>query len=577
MATFDFKSPDGKTYSVNGPDGATQAQAFTILQQQHPELKTTPPEKAEKAEEPSATSQFLHGAGEVARGGLEQSPLGAAGDVMGGAYNVGREAVGGLAGAAGAVLPGPPGQGAAWQQKTEAAIPAYTPVNQTLKAGGEAATHAVAAIPGVHQADAWLAQHPIASAGVNAATQILPLAAGGLAGRVAGAGEEAAAGAELPAPRSVPHEPSQVLRNAAREGYTFRPSDIQAANPTAEVPGLTAERMADSSAQAKLHTANNQVQTTRLGGQVVGKTNATEVTPEDVVKANKAPGAAYDDAGIKAGAFQATPKFIDAAAAVKDSPIADQAGVAKVLQAAQRGDVLNGPEFVKVLNEVRQRGAYDLSNAMEDELERQLSTKYGGEAGQAILKNVRDARQQFAQNYLVRDSLKGGQVDASVVNAYDKANPGVLDNELATIARTHDMAPDVTGMPSAGIGKINNPYASHPGLVRAGLNAVERPIGRAMLPSQKTLTGETPLPAVPTEPFKGPIAAKDLPPPPAALAPPPGEVGAAPKQGEMSLPESQWTAYQREHMQQHMHNLKAGRPSPQAYLNALRGTPTEPQ
>lgn len=32
MAIFDFTSPDGKTYSVEGPDGATQEQAFQMLQ-----------------------------------------------------------------------------------------------------------------------------------------------------------------------------------------------------------------------------------------------------------------------------------------------------------------------------------------------------------------------------------------------------------------------------------------------------------------------------------------------------------------------------------------------------------------
>lgn len=34
MTTFDFTAPDGKSYSVNGPEGATPEQAFQILQQQ---------------------------------------------------------------------------------------------------------------------------------------------------------------------------------------------------------------------------------------------------------------------------------------------------------------------------------------------------------------------------------------------------------------------------------------------------------------------------------------------------------------------------------------------------------------
>lgn len=34
MPTFEFTSPEGKTYSIEGPQGATKDQAFAILQQQ---------------------------------------------------------------------------------------------------------------------------------------------------------------------------------------------------------------------------------------------------------------------------------------------------------------------------------------------------------------------------------------------------------------------------------------------------------------------------------------------------------------------------------------------------------------
>lgn len=34
MPVFEFKSPEGKTYQITGPEGATQEQAFQILQQQ---------------------------------------------------------------------------------------------------------------------------------------------------------------------------------------------------------------------------------------------------------------------------------------------------------------------------------------------------------------------------------------------------------------------------------------------------------------------------------------------------------------------------------------------------------------
>ena len=39
MPTFQFTSPEGKSYEIAGPDGATPEQAFNILQSQ---LQTTP-------------------------------------------------------------------------------------------------------------------------------------------------------------------------------------------------------------------------------------------------------------------------------------------------------------------------------------------------------------------------------------------------------------------------------------------------------------------------------------------------------------------------------------------------------
>lgn len=48
MPTFDFTAPDGKSYSIEGPDGATPAQAFQILQQ-HLGISSTPPDKYQQA------------------------------------------------------------------------------------------------------------------------------------------------------------------------------------------------------------------------------------------------------------------------------------------------------------------------------------------------------------------------------------------------------------------------------------------------------------------------------------------------------------------------------------------------
>ena len=80
----------------------------------------------------------------------------------------------------------------------------------------------------------------------------------------------------------------------------------------------------------------------------------------------------------------------------------------------------------------------------------------------------------------------------------------MLGDELKTIAIANDKLPAVTGLPKPGVGNVNNPYYSHPGLIRAGLGMVERPLGRLglrMRAPQETLMGDVERPAVPTEPY----------------------------------------------------------------------------
>lgn len=77
MAVFTFTSPDGKSYSVNGPDGATQEQAFAILQQ-HLKLAGA---AADPTEGMSTGDKFTAGMGKAFMDtftGLQQLGAGAA-------------------------------------------------------------------------------------------------------------------------------------------------------------------------------------------------------------------------------------------------------------------------------------------------------------------------------------------------------------------------------------------------------------------------------------------------------------------------------------------------------------------
>lgn len=56
MPTFDFTDPDGRQYTVNGPDGATPEQAFAILQQH---LSTTAPQQPSQGAPSIATADQI--------------------------------------------------------------------------------------------------------------------------------------------------------------------------------------------------------------------------------------------------------------------------------------------------------------------------------------------------------------------------------------------------------------------------------------------------------------------------------------------------------------------------------------
>jgi len=82
MPTFQFKSPDGQTYSVNGPDGATPEQAFQILQQHLGTAAAAPaPDKYQQAalDERNALLPSQKGLSDLVTGDAGQQPTGDAG------------------------------------------------------------------------------------------------------------------------------------------------------------------------------------------------------------------------------------------------------------------------------------------------------------------------------------------------------------------------------------------------------------------------------------------------------------------------------------------------------------------
>jgi hypothetical protein len=71
MPTFKFTSPDGKQYTVNGPDGATEQQAFQMLQSQLAAAKPAAPAKGFGEQLNDAVRDLPRQVGMTARYGLE--------------------------------------------------------------------------------------------------------------------------------------------------------------------------------------------------------------------------------------------------------------------------------------------------------------------------------------------------------------------------------------------------------------------------------------------------------------------------------------------------------------------------
>lgn len=86
MATFTFTSPDGKNYSVQGPDGATPEQAFQVLQQQIGAQQQAPDKYAQSAQDQIAQYK-AHGVPTdygYARRALQGATFGAGDEILAG-------------------------------------------------------------------------------------------------------------------------------------------------------------------------------------------------------------------------------------------------------------------------------------------------------------------------------------------------------------------------------------------------------------------------------------------------------------------------------------------------------------
>ena len=343
--------------------------------------------------------------------------------------------------------------------------------------------------------------------------------------------------------RATAPTPIQELNQA---GYKYRPSDVQARNPTMQdVPGSTREAITSSPEQTQQIIRNNSALNTRLIGEDIGVPNATKLTPQHYAEARLAPGADYDRMGAGIGAVDKplsdAPQRLQAALA-DNSPTALAPGaklqVQRVLDGIGSGQYA-GPQIIKDISYFRTvPNGRAIASALEDELGAQVQAKMPNEVG-----TYEKARTLFAKIQNAEDATTGGLIDAADYRRFAEANPRVLTGNSRLVALAGGELPAVTRLPTptAAASPVNDPTLFGT-LAHVGRSVAKKlPGANITRPGiQARIANAAPPPGpLPTGPYQRGIATPrqlELQGPSADLTPPPGEVGPQPLGAALAQP-----------------------------------------
>lgn len=525
MPSYQIGAPDGNTYTIDGPAGATDDQVRAEVLRQHPTAGTA---AAKAPVDISATQAPLPAqaiappwySSEHPLQELAKIPGKVAGDVGAVAENIAHvgsglvaQPVSGLVGLArlpfvgadqaandvrgvqNAITYDPHTEGGKEGQKAvqntlgKAAQSAGDLQQRGIEAAG-GGPGAVTAIPAIEQAvPALMGLRGIGGgAGAAAASDILP-----------GATARAETAAGVTAGRINP------IVELDQHGYQYRPSDVQARNPTmTDVPGSTREALTNNPAPAM--TRANSATSTRLIGEDIGVPDATKLTEAHYEGAKAAPAADYDRVGSAVGVIEkANPDTIRAlrAAAADTSTSAMSPGAR--IQAARMADGLESGKYqagqlIKDISYLRTKGVAgtEAANSLEEELAAQVQSKAPELSG-----TFEKARTQFAKIYGAQDSTVGGLIDAQKYATLARNNPRMLTGNSRIVASAGNELPGVTRMPSASPGSIVPPVTAA-GVLAKGGKALLKPVLNINRPSLRTeLAQAAPAPGpLPTGPLQ---------------------------------------------------------------------------
>lgn len=386
------------------------------------------------------------------------SPLQGPAEAIGGlAMSLPVAAASGIAGLAGAALPGPQGQGAAWVEKTQQAL---TPKMET-KVGQFLTDIASWPMEKLAEFSKYLGNKtldatgsPLAATAVETAIQAAPL---GL--MKAPLGESAKTAAERAGAKSRNSLVDAAAVNAKDAGYVLPPTQVNPSYANKAIEGMG----------GKIKTAQdmslvNQDVTNKLVRQNFGLDPNAPITPDLLGSVRKSAGEKYEVVR-GSGTVLASPEY----SAALDKIAEPYAKVAQDFPAAKREDVLQKVRGLRVnafdagsaVDQIRMLrndadiayngkdkvlgGAYrGLANALEEELGRHLE-RTG--APPEVLADFRDARKTIAQTYAVEKHLSPtGNVNAvGMARDFQKGTP--FTGDLESVARFGANFPKVARMP----------------------------------------------------------------------------------------------------------------------------------
>lgn len=508
MADFTFTSPDGKDYTVSGPDGATKEQAFGILQQH---IKNGDA----KADAPPAPPG----------GGLSwgDSVKAAGHDVLGAAETAGT-AVANLPHAAlsGAndlyqryksALPSQPDydpkhDDPSWIKATEVENGAAG--KDFTNSAKDAITNAVGVghLPGdvtpsgdPHEADGFGQNHLVndvigntahVGADVGAMAAVPPTLKAARA--VMGASADAADSAINAA---IPRDPAkdarvganQQLVQARADGFKATANDVRSKTNPADATDLNADlpgpsrSSPDTTDQINTH---NQSRATQTMAADVGLPNTRNINPKEIEARLDQEGQTYGKVGDAIGNGRQPTPALDHDIAAAGERAADpevQAKIDKRVQfyRDQLKQSFDGPEAVQTVrtlrNDAQGRALSDdpaeqamgkthqaIADAIEDEMMRQLPAN-----AQDLREAFPQSRQQMAKLYELAQVSEGGQVNPQkVLQLKDGGKP--LTGAAAAVANAAEVLPESMSKPGGAPATVTSvPHAQ--GLWRDVWNA----------------------------------------------------------------------------------------------------------